>query len=576
MRTIAPLVALLLTAAVYLPVLWFGFVCDDSSQIVESQSRYTWSAVPGYFGSDVWTFIAAAKTNYYRPVFLLWLMLNSKMFGLNTALLHAAAVGLHLGATLLLYFLALRLTRRADVSGAAALLFGVHPVHIEAVAWLSGVTESLFAVLALGAILCQLRGRRAVALLLFALALFAKETAVVLPLLLAACDWLFPTDAGATRRKRFGNVLATLAWCLGIGLIYVAARIHALGAFAPVTRGWTPAMMAWTAPGVLVFYARQLLAPFEYSLFYPIYPLAHFSWRYTGEPLLLIAVAAVFLLWIAWRSKPVTRGPLAFAALLLVLPIVPVLNLNAFTFDDFEHDRYVYLPSAGLCLLAAVVAAGWITSRAPGSRMWPKAALGVAFAAAAAGLAYVNLENSGVWADNVSLFGHATEVAPDSFVAAEYYANELLTQQRFSDALPLFQKVLLSERAVEEPIDLLYEPIAVCYIGLGQLDEAEGYLYRAISLKPATHIAHIYLAQIEKRRGHLPEAEAQAREAIRLRPAPTPKLSAYHGELAQILELEGNLKGARAEYEAEVREDPASVEGRQRLQEFDERGVPAP
>src|ERR1700691_3087650 len=84
LRTIVPLAVLLLTAAVYAPVLWFGFVGDDSGQIVESQSRYTWSAVPSYFGSDVWSFIAAATTNYYRPVFLLWLMLNSKMFGLNT------------------------------------------------------------------------------------------------------------------------------------------------------------------------------------------------------------------------------------------------------------------------------------------------------------------------------------------------------------------------------------------------------------------------------------------------------------------------------------------------------------
>jgi hypothetical protein len=55
LRTIAPLTALLLTAAVYLPVLWFGFVCDDAGQIVQSQSRYTWSAVPTYFSSDVWT-----------------------------------------------------------------------------------------------------------------------------------------------------------------------------------------------------------------------------------------------------------------------------------------------------------------------------------------------------------------------------------------------------------------------------------------------------------------------------------------------------------------------------------------
>jgi protein O-mannosyl-transferase len=560
-----PLAVLLLTAAVYAPVLWFGFVVDDTGQIIESQSRYTWSAIPSYFGSDVWTFIAAEKTNYYRPMFLLWMMLNSKLFGLNTVLLHAAAVGLHLGATLLLYFLAVRLTGRPAVSGAAALLFGVHPVHIEAVAWLSGVTESLFAVLALGALLCQLRGRRGVALLLFAMALFAKETAVVLPILLAACDWWLPSDSGATRGKRARNAFVTLAWCAGIGLIYLAARLHALGGFAPVDRGWTPRMMLWTAPGVLVFYLRQLLVPIEYSLFYPIFPLIRFSWRATAEPLLLIALAGGFLIWIARQSKP-----LAFAALLAVVPILPVLNLNAFTFDDFQHDRYAYLPSAGLCLLIAAAAARWTRER-EGSPIWPKRVVAIALAVAAAGLAYVNLENSGVWVDNVSLLSHAVEVAPQSVVASEYLANELLTQQRFSDALPLFQRALLNQTGVNGPIDSLYEPIGLCYIGLGQLDDAEGYLYRAISLKPSTHVAHIYLAQIERRRGHLPEAEAQAREALRLRPAPTPQLSAYHGELAQILELEGNLKAARAEYEAEIREDPASVQGRQGLQELQER-----
>jgi tetratricopeptide (TPR) repeat protein len=189
----------------------------------------------------------------------------------------------------------------------------------------------------------------------------------------------------------------------------------------------------------------------------------------------------------------------------------------------------------------------------------------------------VNLENSSVWADDLSLFSHAVEVAPDSLIANEYLANALLRQGRFADALPLYQEALLSGKANDEPTNqLLYVPIGICYIGLGQLDEAEGYFYRALSLDPAAHTAHSYLSRIEERRGRLPEAEAHAREALRLRPHATPELSTYHGELAQILELEGNLKGARAEYEAEVREDPASVEGRQRLQELEQQASPAP
>jgi hypothetical protein len=66
------------------------------------------------------------------------------------------------------------------------------------------------------------------------------------------------------------------------------------------------------------------------------------------------------------------------------------------------------------------------------------------------------------------------------------------------------------------------------------------------------------------------------REAIRLRPQATPRLSAYHGELAQILELEGNLKDARVEYEAQLRENPASAEGRQKIEELERQASPAP
>jgi tetratricopeptide (TPR) repeat protein len=547
-------------------------VSDDVGQIVQSQSRYTWSAVPGYFGSDVWNFIIPGKTDYYRPVFLLWMMLNSKLFGLNTELLHAAALGLHLAATLLLYFLALRLTGNALASGAAALLFGIHPAHIEVAAWLSGVTESLFAVLALGAILCQLRGRRAGALLLFAFAIFTKETAVVLPLLLAACDWLLPEDSAATRSQRLRKAVSTLAWCLGIGLIYMAARLHALGAFAPITRGWTPQRIASTIPSLLVFYLRQLLAPFEYSMFYPIYAVTHFSLRRTAEPLMLLAMAALALLLIGRRSKS-----LAFAALLFVVPIAPTLNLSAFLFDNFAHDRYVYLPSAGLCLLMAILAAGWMqSSHVLHKDVLHPAVLGGVFVAAAVWLAYVNLQNSGVWTDDLSLFTHAVEVAPDNIMAREYLANALLRQQRYTDALPLFQEALLRGQPTDEATNqLLYVPIAICYIGLGQSDQAEGFLYRAISLDPAAHVPHFYLALIEESRGRWSEAEAHAREALRLRPAATPELSAYHGELGRILENEGNPQAALAEYRAQVREDPASAEARKHLEEIEQR-APVP
>lgn len=561
LRLIAPLLVLLLTAAIYLPVLSFGFVSDDAGQIVESQPHYAWSAIPSYFSNDVWNYVSVQKTNYYRPVFLLWLLLNSKLFGLDPALWHVAAVGLHLGVTLLLYLLALRLTGRIGVAAAAALLFGVHPVHLEVAAWLSGVTESIFAILALGAILCQIQGRRIAALALFALAIFAKETAVVVPLLLASCDWLFPLKPEATRRERLRNAISTLAWCLAIGVIYLAARFHALGSLQPLAASWTARMIAATMPGTVVFYLRQLLLPIQYSMFYPVYASAQFASRQTLLAMPIVVLAAGALLWLAWRSKA-----FAFAALLLVLPVLPVLNFAPFSIYDFVHDRYLYLASAGLCLILAMAAARWM-------ERWPLALRGGALGVVVAALSYVTVVFSGTWNDTLSVYAHAMQVAPDSPAAAQYLANELLTQQRFSEALPLFQTLLLMG------FNNVYEPIVLCYIGMEDYDRAEAYAYREMTLDPKAHTVHIYLAEIEERLGHLAAAETQAREAIRLRPRSTPHLSGYRGELGKILELEGNAAGARAEYEAEIQEDPASTEGRERLLQMDERkarDAPAP
>jgi hypothetical protein len=208
-----PVVVLALTAAVYLPVFWLGFVNDDIPQIVNSQPYLAWRHLPHYFTTDVWSYLLPFRTNYYRPLFLVWLVLNAQVCGVDPLLSHLSALLTHLAATLLFFFLARRLLGDSMLGGAAALLFGVHPAHVEAVAWISGVTESLFAIFAFACILSYLRSRdddpagqrRWYALatpVLFGAALLTKETALVLPVLLAVYEWLFPRAGDSTPMVR--------------------------------------------------------------------------------------------------------------------------------------------------------------------------------------------------------------------------------------------------------------------------------------------------------------------------------------------------------------------------------------
>ncbi len=548
---IAPLAVLLLTAVVYAPAVGYGFVFDDSAQIVDSQPYYTWGSVPSFFVSDVWHYTLGGTSNYYRPAFLVWLMIGSKLFGLDAGLWHASGILLHLVVTFLVYLLGLRLTGRSGVAAAAALLFGVHPAHVEAVDWLSAASESLFAALALGAILCQLRGRRAAALLLFGIALFEKETAVVLPLLLAACAWMFPATKAQAARVRAREAAVTLALCACIGLVYMAARLHALGSLEPQAAHWTAKMVFATIPGVAVFYLRQLLVPLQYSLFYPI--SATLLYQQAAVPAQILVVAAAALVWLARQSKVY-----AFFVLLLVLPALPVFNLTAFGVRDFQHDRYIYLASAGLCLIAAMLGARWM-------ERWPAAARAAALGVVVAGLAYTTMVFSGYWRDNLTLYRHAVDIAPDNPMATSHLADELIVQMQPLEALPIFQKALLDHDWYPA-----YEGIGYCYMMSAEYDRAEGYLYRAVTLEPGNYVARSYLAESEWHLGHLKEAETEIRQALQDRRRATPKTADFHGMLGTILEDEGDLPGAHAEYETQLREFP-SDRAEQALQELEQK-----
>src|SRR5215475_13930631 len=75
-KIVIPLVVLVVCAAVYVPTLSYAFVSDDSRQISMASTRYAWSYIPSYFTTDIWSFVEQSKSNYYRPVFLIWLLLN--------------------------------------------------------------------------------------------------------------------------------------------------------------------------------------------------------------------------------------------------------------------------------------------------------------------------------------------------------------------------------------------------------------------------------------------------------------------------------------------------------------------
>ena len=233
---------LLAIALAYIDTLRFQFVYDDLPQIVNNPLVHSWQYAPRYFIEHVWSQIPGLPGTYYRPVFLLWLRLNHACFGLSPFAWHLTTLLVHLAVTVLVYRLLFRVIADRLTAAFAAVLFGLHPVHIEAVAWISGVSEPLNAILFLGALLAYVRARErrsplwlAASLVLYIVAMLSKETALVLPAFVLLYEWLYHPGQAAgppPLGQRLRRAVLFLSPYVLLSLLYVALRIHVLAGFS--------------------------------------------------------------------------------------------------------------------------------------------------------------------------------------------------------------------------------------------------------------------------------------------------------------------------------------------------------
>ena len=277
-----PWAAVVLALLVFTGTLAYPFVDDDRLMVVNNIELHAWTQVPHYFVDDAWGHSGHDVTSdYYRPAQLLFLRLNYAWFALEPGGYHAAILALHALATLLVFLVVLRMLRDRLTAGIAALIFAVHPIHVEPAVWISGATESQLAVLFLTALLCYLTWREradsgaegaqkwlAFSLLAYALALLTKESAVLLGAFFLIYEFRRqPPGSMVARAWRMLRVL----WPYGaVVAVYLAARTYALRDAPPNGSGASLASILFSLPQVFAFDLRKLLWPLPLSIFYPL------------------------------------------------------------------------------------------------------------------------------------------------------------------------------------------------------------------------------------------------------------------------------------------------------------------
>ena len=553
--------ALGLTAAVYARTVTFDFVFDDAQQITLNEWIQSLRFLPLYFAHQVKVVVLAVPQwagNYYRPLFNVWLALNYAVFGAVPGWWHLSTVGAHVFVTWLVYRLARRLTGNESTSAFAALLFGLNPLHIEAVAWISGVTEVQLAGCFILSILAYLnwrqggRARRwwmAAALTCFALALLSKETAVVLPGIVLAYEWLYG-EFRLSWAERWRGLVLRLAPFAGILAVYFAARFYVLGRLANPNYPRPTSWVLLTIPSVLWFYLRQLLWPFRISEFYDVDLQRQFSLSRVLLPAVVV-LAAMAATWILARRSRLVK----FLLLWLALPMMPVIAAVAFfTPHDYVHDRYLYVPSVAVAIMLAL-GVEWLATTLGRNSKVARVALLVLLPLA---LGITTVVQVGQWDSDLALAIHAVKTAPNSVLAREYLARAYMQTNDFENGLREFRNLLRAHP--EYSSGHLW--LGITDYELGNYPEAEHDLKQAMQTwqndgapRPDSRQFY-YLGLTLMKLGRPREAEAPLRHAVTLRPDAV----GYHDALGSLLQELGKADEAQEHFAQERKNRAALLE----------------
>ncbi len=545
---------------VYSPSIKGGFILDDELHLTKNESI---KADDGLY--RIWS---TSKWQYYWPVTDSFFWIEWRMWGMRPVGYHATNLILHIADAMMIWLI----MRKLFIPGAflAALLFALHPVNVESVAWIASRKNEMATLFFLLAIYFYVKyllfagenvesGDRTVhadrphrssaipgcwywlGLAAFLLSALGKGSTVILPVILLGFIWLLRP---VTRRD-----LALIGPFFLISFAIVAVNMW----FQARTVDYTPIRVAGVterllgAGGVVWFYLYKALLPVNLAL---IYPLWHID---SGNLLWWLPLAAAMIATaILWRCRKDWSGAILFCWGFFCVALLPVMGFTDVGFMQYSlvADRYQHISVIGIIALASAAWGAW-NLRMRATLRWPSPAIAVA---AVGILGFLCWRQAKIYHDAFTMYYAVLEKNPNCWVAHNNLGSEYIEAGRLNEAIVHARKAL--DLAPDNPYSR--SVLGTALDKSGRLQEAVEQYKRALMLYPDFAEVHNNLAGALVELGRPLEAIEHCRQAITI----DPDYAKAYNTLGAAMETIGQTREAIEQYRRAVQLDPDYVDAR--------------
>ncbi|MBI5156150.1 tetratricopeptide repeat protein [Candidatus Peregrinibacteria bacterium] len=509
-----------------------------------------------------WKTLHAAFTSYdpelYIPVTFLSYQLDYFIGGLSPVIFHLDNLALHtVNAMLVGWLLHLLLSRggvmvsgdepRTPATGngwiaiLGGLLFALHPLHTEAVAWASArkdVLSTLFFLLSLIAYIHYRHNNRTqsyfLSLAAFALGLLAKVMVLTLPVILLLLDL---RDRRKLSWKMFLEKIPYVALSIILGIVALFGKRDIVEASSLIDK----ILMACKST---VFYLEKLFVPVHLSVLYPYSGPISIGSPDFFVPVIVVIILTALVLW----SLRYTRD-IAFGFFFFLITVMPTfVNFTKGGDLYFASDRYAYLPSIGI-LFIVVLATGWFVRSGDGARSEDrrKRLAGVVSGLVLATFLVLTFQQALTWRDSVALFTNTLRNYPRVMAA---HLNLAMVYREMGETEKSMEQLRLADTL--RPHSRTHVAFATLYEREGNTTKAIEEYRKAMSIDPKDPEPYFGLGILEEKMGRLTEARALYEKVLQI----DPQYIGTYNNLGALALKEGNREEARRNYEKAIEIDP--------------------